>query len=179
MTVDELLELPDDGKRYELIEGELRMTAPAGSRHGRLAMRVGSSLEQHVHSHDLGAVYAAETGFVLSHDPDTVRAPDVAFVSKQRLTEVPDTEGYPEPAPDPAVEVIAPDDTFMTFMEVEEKAVSWLKAGSRMVLVVNSSARTVHVYRSTGVATILREEHQLDAHDVVPGWRVPVREFFA
>ena len=176
MTAEELLRLPDDGHRYELIEGELRMMSPAGSRHGRAAMRVGSMLDQHVRARRLGTVYAAETGFLLSRDPDTVRAPDAAFVSTERLARVPETDGYLEVPPDLVVEVISPSDRFT---EVEEKVQAWLKAGTRLVLVVDPSTRTVYVYHGAGRVTVLTEEDTLDAGDVVPGWRVPVREFFA
>ena len=83
MTAQQLAALPDDGKRYELVRGELHMMSPAGHEHGRVAMRLGSQLEQHVRGHQLGTVYAAETGFLIAREPDTVRAPDVAFVSAQ------------------------------------------------------------------------------------------------
>ena len=82
MTAADLLRLPADGRRYELIRGELRQMAPARPAHGRLAMRLAAHLFQHVETHHLGTVYAAETGFQLAQDPDTVRAPDVALVSQ-------------------------------------------------------------------------------------------------
>jgi Uma2 family endonuclease len=88
VTADELLHMPDDGFRFELVEGELRRTNPAGNVHGRVAMNVGISLGGYIKAHDLGAVYAAETGFMLSRNPDTVRAPDVAFVSRDRVEAV-------------------------------------------------------------------------------------------
>ena len=84
MTADELLRLPDDGQRHELVAGELRTMSPSGGGHGRLAGRFTISLGQHVRAHHLGEVLAAETGFLLATDPDTVRAPDVAFVSSER-----------------------------------------------------------------------------------------------
>lgn len=79
-----------DTARSELIEGELRMMSPAGGRQGRVTMNCGRLLANHVDEHNLGVVYAAETGFVLARDPDTVRAPDVAFVSAARLSEIGD-----------------------------------------------------------------------------------------
>src|SRR5690349_1239724 len=85
MTAEELLELPDDDMRHELVEGELRTMAPAGEGHGWVAMTVGARIFGHVERHDLGRVYAAETGFVLRRAPDTVRAPDVAFVAADRV----------------------------------------------------------------------------------------------
>src|SRR5256885_1445334 len=142
-TAEELLRMPDDGFRYELVKGELKKMSPAGHKHGKLAMRVGSPLFQHVEAHNLGVVYGAETGFRISSAPDTVRAPDVAFVSQKRLDEVGDVEGYWPGAPDLVVEVISPGDTYS---EVEEKASEWLSAGARMVIIINPRKRTVTVY---------------------------------
>ena len=85
ITADELLEMPDDGFRYELVAGELRRRTPAGDAHGEIAATLSGLLFAHVRAHGLGRVYAAETGFRLATDPDTVRAPDVAFVRRERV----------------------------------------------------------------------------------------------
>ncbi len=175
ITAEELLRMPDDGLRYELIKGELIKMSPAGHKHGRIAATFTSLLVQHVRANKLGAVYAAETGFLLSSDPDTVRAPDVAFISRKRLDEVGEVEGYWPGAPDLAVEVVSPGDTYT---EVEEKAIEWLEAGSLMVLVLNPRKRTVTVYRSLTNIIILDEDASLDIADVVPGFKVPVKELF-
>ena len=167
--------MPDDGFRYELVKGELRKMAPAGSEHGDLAMRVGWRLAQYVETHRLGKAFAAETGFHLFWNPDTVRAPDVAFVSQQRIEEVGPVTGYWPGAPDMAVEVISPGDTYT---EVQDKVLTWLDAGTRMVVVINPRRRTVTVYRSRSDITILTEEDTLDGQDVVPGWAVPIKELF-
>jgi len=76
LTADDLFKMPDDGYRYELVMGILRKMTPAGKKHGKVAIRIGGSLEQYVRSNNLGEVYAAETGFKISDNPDTVRAPD-------------------------------------------------------------------------------------------------------
>jgi len=149
--------------------------SPAGGDHGRVAMRIGSLLDQHVRRSGSGTVFAAETGFILSRDPDTVLAPDVAFVSSERLAGLKDTSGYLELAPDLAVEVISPTDTFT---EVEKKASIWLQAGTRMVLLVDPAARSVYVYRGRKQVVALDESDELEADDVVPGWRVLVGTFF-
>jgi Uma2 family endonuclease len=177
-TAEELLRMPDDGFRYELVRGELRKMTPAGNKHGYLALRIASRLERHVEDNGLGKTYAAETGFKLSSDPDTVRAPDAAFVSRARLEEVGEIEGYWPGAPDLAVEVISPSDTHT---EVVEKALAWLEAGCRMVLAVDPSRRTVTVYRALDDIRILTGEadETLDGADVVPGWSLPVAELFA
>jgi Uma2 family endonuclease len=85
MTAEELLRMPEDGFRYELVHGELRKIPPAGHIHGRLAATLTASLGRHVATNQLGAVYAAETGFILRRNPDTVRAPDVAFIRQERF----------------------------------------------------------------------------------------------
>ena len=109
MTADELLRLPSDGYRYELVQGVLKKMAPAGEQHGELAMALGWRLAQFVSERGLGKVYAAETGFKLCSDPDTVRAPDAAFVSRARMG-APPARGYRGGPPDLAVEVVSPND---------------------------------------------------------------------
>ena len=99
-TADELLRHPSDGYRYELIEGELKKMAPAGNEHGMLALRLAAKLWNFVDANELGVAYAAETGFKISANPDTVRAPDAAFVSQKRLGEVGPVQGYWPGAPD-------------------------------------------------------------------------------
>lgn len=176
ITAEELLHMPDDGFRYELVRGELRKMTPAGNKHGYLALRIASRLERHVEQNGLGKTYAAETGFKLSSDPDTVRAPDAAFVSQARLEEVGEIEGFWPGAPDLVVEVISPSDTHT---EVVEEALAWLEAGCRMVLAVDPSRRTVTVYRALDDIRILTANETLDGADVVPDWSLPVAELFA
>lgn len=175
MTADDLLRMPDDNFRYELVRGELRKMAPSGHTHGRVAINFAWPLTQYVKTHDLGIVYAAETGFVISTNPDTVRAPDVAFVSRKRVDEVGDVGGYWPGAPDLAVEVLSPGDSYT---EVEEKVFDWLAAGACMVVVVNPRHRTATVYRSRTDIVVLTERDTLDGGDVVPGWTMPIQEIF-
>src|SRR5882724_1822475 len=132
-TAAELLAMPDEGFRYELVKGELRRMAPAGDDHGYVAMNFGSLLTVHVKANNLGRVYAAETGFRLASDPDTVRAPDVAFVGRNRIEGTGKIKGYRSGSPNLAVEVVSPGDTFT---KVDEKAIEWLNAGALMVLVL-------------------------------------------
>ena len=175
LTAEQLAALPDDGKRYELVEGAVRMMSPAGHEHGRVAMRLGSLLEQHVRARRLGTVYAAETGFLLSRHPDTVRAPDVAFVRADVLERLGDIAGYLPVAPDLAAEVVSASDTFT---QVEEKVRAWLNAGSSLVLVVDAGTRTLRVYRTTDNIIVLQQEDTLDASDIVAEWNLAVRELF-
>lgn len=176
MTADELLRLPDEGFRTELVKGELRKMAPASHDHGKITVRVTWPLAQYVDAHKLGIVYAAETGFHIESDPDTVRAPDVAFVRRERVEEAGEVEGFWPGPPDLAVEVISKGDTYA---EVEEKVMDWLNAGTRMVVLVNPRKRMVTVYRSLTDIVILTAQDTLDGGDVVPGWRMPVSEIFA
>ena len=176
ITAEELLRMPDDGLRYELVRGELREIPPAGSEHGYLALRIASRLEQHVDANGLGRTYIAETGFKLASDPDTVRAPDAAFVNRERVEKVGRVAGYWPGAPDLAVEVVSPGDTHA---QVVEKALAWLEAGCRMVLVADPEQQTVTVYRSLDDIRILTGGDTIDGAEVVPGWKLPLAEIFA
>ncbi len=174
-TADELLRLPRGNKRYELIRGELKTMAPAGFEHGTLAALVTGLLFAHVDTQKLGKVTAAETGFKLTSDPDTVRAPDAAFISQARLDEVGPVKGYWPGAPDLAVEVVSPNDLYT---EVSEKVAEWLEAGSGMVVVVNPRSHQVFVHLSPTEVKVLGVEDTLEGGDVVPGWQLPIRELF-
>ena len=176
MTAAELLEMPDDGYRYELVKGELIRMAPAGYEHGVRTIELTSPLHVHVKANDLGVVCAAETGFVLSQNPDTVRAPDIAFISRERAEKVGMVKGYWVGAPDLAVEVVSPGDTKR---EVEKKVAEWLEAGTRMVWVVSPKLRTITVYRSLKDIVVLTIKDTLDGGDVVPGFQIKVAEIFA
>jgi Uma2 family endonuclease len=121
-------------------------------------------------------VYAAETGFKLASNPDVVRAPDVAFIRRERVEAVGDVEGYWPGAPDLAVEVVAPSDTHA---EVQEKVFDWLEAGTHMVILVMPRQRCVTVYRSLTSVIVLTDHDMLDGGDVVPGWEIPVRNLFS
>jgi Uma2 family endonuclease len=176
VTADELLRMPDDGVRRELVRGEVRTMTPAGRQHGKIAMRIGAHLAGYVEEQQLGEVYAAETGFRIGSDPDTVRAPDVAYLSRARVDETGEVTGFAPGPPDLAVEVLSPHDRFEA---VEEKVFDWLDAGTRMVIVVNPAARSATIFRSRSEIVVLTEEEAIDGLDVVPGWTLPVREIFA
>jgi Uma2 family endonuclease len=175
LTADDLLAMADDGFRYELVAGELRKMAPAGSQHGRVAHNIELDLGRHVKANDLGVVFAAETGFKLRGNPDTVRAPDVAFVEKKRFNQVGDVPGYWPGAPDLAVEVLSPGDNDA---DVEENVFDWLDAGARLVIVLNPRKRTATAYRSRSSIRVHTESETIDATDVVPGWTFVVARAF-
>jgi Uma2 family endonuclease len=176
-TAEELLRLPTgEGKRYELIEGELHVMCAAGFEHGRIAMTAGRLLANHAHATDSGVTLGAETGFILASAPDTVRAPDAAFVSQARVDASGITDGFwPGGAPDLAVEVVSPEDSRPY---VRAKALHWLEAGATVVLVLHPRTRSATIYRSAeDIQTFT--EGTLDLSDAVPGWKVAVADFFA
>ena len=174
MTADELLRthLPD--KRVELVRGVLVVREPTGFRHGAVSATLTTVLAQHVQAHRLGRVVAAETGFQLATDPDTVRAPDVAFVRRERLPS-PEPAGFPTLAPDLVVEVLSSGDRPG---ETLAKVGEWLTAGARLVWVVDPARRLARVYRHDGSETLLTEAESLDGEDVVPGFTCPLGEIF-
>jgi Uma2 family endonuclease len=176
MTADDLWRLPDDGMRHELIRGELTVMAPASGEHGEIAGNLSTLLGAHVRAKNLGKLLVAEPGFLLSRNPDTVRAPDAAFISKHRVP----AEGLPKKgfvpfAPDIAIEVLSPSDSQV---DVEEKVEEWLAAGAARVWVVNPRARTVTVHRSGRDPRVLRSNDVLDGEEVCPGFSVRVGEIF-
>lgn len=176
MTAEELLQMPSDNFRYELVEGELRQMSPAGGKHGKIAMELGRILSNYVKANKLGDVFAAETGFKLREKPDTVRAADVSFLRKERVDEIGDAEGFVPGAPDLAVEVISPNDTAT---EVEEKVAEWLQYGTQLVWIVNPKRRTVTVYQAPNHITRLSEADALDGGDAVPGFSCAVADIFS
>ena len=176
ITADELFEMPDDSSRYELVRGELKGMSPAGEEHGRVGMELAIPLGYHVKKNNLGKLYLAETGFLIETNPDTVRAPDIAFVSMERIKKNPRAKSYWVGAPDLVVEVTSPSDIVS---KVEEKVTQWLEAGASMVWIVSPKLKTVTVYRSLTDIVTLTEKDTLDGGEVVPGFQIPVAEIFA
>ena len=175
-TAEDLLCLSGTGRRLELVKGKVYEMAPAGGRHGYAAMNFATFLNVHVQSNRLGRVFAAETGFIIQHDPDTVRAPDAAFVSHGLLNADEIPEGYIDLIPDLVVEVVSPNDHRR---EVREKVEEWLNAGVRLVWVLYPATRTAMVYRSLSDVTNLTEDDFLDGEDVVPGFSCRLGDVFA
>lgn len=180
-TAEDLWELShrpeNDSKRFELSEGILIEMSPAGGKHGGIALDLGSFVRSHVKEHNLGYTTAAETGYILFKNPngkDTVRAPDVGFVAAARLPEgLPD--GYIPFAPDLAIEVVSPGDSAD---EIEEKVNEYLRYGTRLVWVFYPKTKTVVAHTPTSMKR-LDINGTLDGGDVLPGFRLAVREVFA
>jgi Uma2 family endonuclease len=175
MTADELWMLPDDGMRHELLAGRLTVMEPTGFEHGRVAGNVFGLLREHVRDRDLGVTSAAETGFVIGRNPDTVRAPDAAFVTKERYEALGSTDRFWPEAPAFSVEVLSPGDTAA---EVQAKAFAWLDAGTKAVLVLDPATRTATVYRRRDDIRSYERTDVVDLADAVPGWRLSLRELF-
>ena len=174
LTADDLVRLQPPHKRTELVRGRMIVRGPAGFQHGDVAMTLSLLIGTFVKKHNLGRILAAETGFKLFTDPDTVRAPDVAFVSHDRIPD-PMPRGFAPFAPDLAVEVLSPDDRPG---EVLEKVADWLKAGTRLVWVIDPERRSARAYREDGTIEMLPESGILDGEDVLPGFTCEVRELF-
>jgi len=175
MTAQGLMQLPDDGQRYELIKGELHVMTPASARRGRIANTITFLLTQHVRQHNLGVVYAAETGFKLRENPDTVRAADAAFVARERIPPEGEPEGYWTLAPDLVIEVVSPSDSAPA---VQSNVMDWLVAGCRLVWVVYPSTQAVTEYRSLKDVQVLTAKQTLEGGDVLPGFSCQVSEIF-
>ena len=175
MTAEELELLPDDGYQYELVKGVLRRMAPASFKPSNTAARILIRIGTHAEEHGLGEVTGADGGYELESDPDTVLAPDVAFVRAERLPSPAEQERFPPIAPDLAVEVVSPSDRMR---DVNEKVELYLALGVPLVWVVHPRRRTVTVRRREQEPRVLREGDVLDGEDVLPGFRLPVANVF-
>jgi Uma2 family endonuclease len=177
ITADELLEMPEDETQWcELIDGEIVPMSPPGFEHGIVAQNVSWLLTQHVRRRGLGLVTAAETGFIVSRNPDTVLAPDGGFVRQARLDVIGVPRAYFPEAPSLVFEVVSPRDRVG---EVARKMWRWFAAGVEMVWVVDPVARTVAVHRSLENPRLLTEKDTLSGEPVVPGFECRVADFFA
>ena len=165
MTAEDLLKANIPNKRTELVRGRLVVREPAGWRHGAVTMNLAARLAQHVDLTGAGQLLAAETGFTLARNPDTVRAPDIAFVRRERLPS--DTVGFAELAPDLVVEVLSPDDRPG---ETLAKVGDWLEAGALRVWVIDPERRIARVYRQDGTETMIDSTGSLHGEDVLPGF---------
>jgi Uma2 family endonuclease len=174
LSVEDVLELGDIG-RWELVKGELIKMTPAGGIHGELTANMARVLGNFVKPRQLGKVFGAETGFYTSHDPDTIRGADAMFYSNERVDELGDLTGFLRLAPDLAVEVMSPGDTYT---EVEEKVAEYFNAGVRLIWVVVPKTQGVVVYRLRKEALRLSREDRLTGEDVLPGFDIGMAELF-
>jgi Uma2 family endonuclease len=173
MTAEELERIVVSGKSTELVRGHLVVHEPPGFYHGHVAARLLFLLGQHVYARDLGWLSGQDTGFRIAANPDTVRAPDVAFASRQRIP-VMQRRGYGAVAPNLVVEVLSPDDRPS---EVLSKVGDWLAAGVRVAFVVDPEQRRVRVYHADGSQRVVEENELLDGEDVLPGFHCRLGDF--
>ena len=176
ITADELLQLYSRGVRGELIRGELCETMPTGGRHGETVVNIVFFLRSFIFPRRLGRLAASDSGVLLERDPDTVREPDIAYISAERLPLDVEVTGYYEVVPDLVVEVVSPGDSAR---EVMDKALMWLSFGARMVWAVNPQSRSVDIYRPDERTVTLTETDTLDGLDILPGFTCPVADIFS
>ena len=173
VTAEELFQYPD-AKYYELVRGVPRVSEPPGGVHGVIAGRIMARLGHHVERLGLGTVMV-EAGYVLQRAPDTVRGPDVSFVSLARLPPERIPEQFIPGAPDLAVEVLSPSSRWS---EVEEKLADYFTAGARLVWVVDPEERRVIVRYPDRPPKVVAAGESLDGEDVVPGFALAIAELF-
>ena len=176
MSVDEFIRRPSplDGSREELVEGRVVTMPPPRFLHGEIQLTVGAVLKAFVKSNRLGRV-VTESGLVTRRDPDTVRGPDVAYWSRERLPLETEVEVYPDVAADLCVEVLSPDERPR---DVQQKLREYFECGVRMVWIVDPEARSVSVYRTAQEGRILWDDGVIEGEDVLPGFHCTVRELF-
>ncbi len=172
MTAEEVERISIPGKVTELVRGRLIVREPPGTHHGALAANLTYYLADFVRRHGSGAIFAQDTGFKIGSDPDTVRAPDVAFVARERVGVIRE-RGYAELAPDLLAEILSPDDRPA---EVLAKVADWLAAGTKIVWVIDPDRRETRVYRRDGTLTVLGSEGSLEGEDVLPGFTAPLKD---
>ncbi|MBC7843348.1 MAG: Uma2 family endonuclease [Gemmatimonadaceae bacterium] len=174
MTADELLVQSPRHKSTEVVRGRMLVREPPSLFHGVASARLLYLLAHHVYARTLGVVCAQDTGFHLFTDPDTVRAPDVAFIRAERAAVIPPT-GYGRTAPDLAVEILSPGDRRG---DVLAKVEDWLKAGVSLLWVIEPKRVTAKVYRGDGSIALVSSTGDLDGEDVVPGFRCALADVF-
>ena len=175
LTADDLLHLDSGRIRGELIQGALCETMPTGVRHGHIVVNLTMLLGGFIKPRRFGWILASEVGFLLERDPDTVRAPDIAYISASRLPLDADVPGYFEGAPDLAIEIISPSDRPR---ELYHKARMWISFGAPLVWVVDPENRAIEVHRPNQPVMHLAENDTLDGSETLPGFSCPVRDVF-
>lgn len=176
-TIEEFLNLPNDGKRYELVRGKLVEMAPTSRKHGKIGTILAHYLGGYVMDKKLGEVYVTDTGFTLDPIANTVREADLGFISAARLEGIPEDTVLPIP-PDLAVEIVSPTDRLT---EVEDKVDDWLEAGVKLVWVINPRPhrKVVYIYRAgSNERQTLNENDELDGGTVIPGFKLKVSKLF-
>lgn len=169
VTADELERIYVPGKKVELVRGVLLVQELPAPRHGHIAAELASRLREFVHGKHLGRVFA-DAGFRVAREPDTVRRVDVAFVSLERMPDIP-PRGYPDLAPELVVEILSPGDRPG---ELLEKVGEWLTGGARLVWLLDPERAQARVFRADGTVSLIGPGDALDGEDVLPGLVLPL-----
>jgi Uma2 family endonuclease len=169
-TEADLLQTPQDGRKYELVDGEIRMS-PAGTRHGQVILRLTLRIAPFVEQQGLGHIFESSTGFRLPGG--NVRSPDVCFVRRGRFENERPPDDFPDLAPDFVVEVLSPGDSTR---HVLDKVGEYLQAGTRLVWVIDPKRERAAVYRSLTDVRELRPDDSFDGEDVLPGFAVKLAD---
>ena len=174
MTIEEFATISEPG-RFDLINGEVLQMPPAGGEHGEVAGEIGRLIGNFVAERQLGRCYAAETGFILDAESQTVLAPDVAFVQKSKIPPRSERRGFVPVVPDLVVEVVSPSNRVG---DVNDKIAAYLDAGVQLVWLVEPVRRRVTAYTPDRTARLLIDGDTLDGGDVLPGFSLPLAEIF-
>ena len=175
LTAEDVERVSIPGKLVELVRGQIVVSEPPGTRHGAIAATLAYHVSDFVRRQGLGLVFAQDTGFKIESDPDTVRAPDLAFVARERADQIP-ARGYAELAPDLLAEILSPDDRPG---EILSKVADWLAAGTNLVWLVDPQRLEVRVHRADGSLSVLRDSDALDGEVVLPGFTCPLKHVFS
>jgi Uma2 family endonuclease len=174
-TDEEFMALPNNGHRYELVNGELIDMGNSGAKHGYVAIVLSSALFAVVFSKKLGAMFDSSTAFKMKSG--NKRSPDISFVAKERLQgleELPD--GFLDGAPDLAVEILSPTNTVE---EIHDKLVEYFENGTRLVWIIHPNEHYILVYRrAKEPELLLKSTDFLDGEEVVAGFSFPVADLF-
>ena len=175
LTADDLLRLYSEGVKGELIRGVLHETVTAGGEHGDIAVALGAEVRSFVRPRRLGRVGGTDSGIMLEREPDTVREPDVYYISAEKLPLNLRVSGYYEVVPDMVAEIRSPSDRRGEF---DEKIQMWLDFGVRLVLAVYPQSRTIEAHQPGLPPATLAYDDTLDGGDVIPGFTCPLKDIF-
>jgi Uma2 family endonuclease len=175
LTAEELLRMPHNDMRYELIEGELIEMSPAMPEHGWHGAELGFALAFHAKPRRLGVVFDSSVGYKFGSNPDTVREPDVSFFRTERLPPRKDWRTFFTVPPDIAVEILSPSERRAL---INKKIGIYLAVGVRQLWLVDPRKRIVTVYAPDRDPVVLWNSAVLDGEDALPGFRLPLRDLF-
>jgi len=176
ITAEDLAELSQDGRDYEIVDGVLKEVLPVGAYASDLEGIVHFHLTQFIRERQVsGKVLPGTARFRLQRDPDTVRGPDASFTSSAKLPPGPLPDTHLDLAPDLAVEIVSKSNTAE---DIERKIVDYLQAGVRMVWVIHPATRSAYLYTSMDRVQRIEESGELDGGDALPGFRLKLAQLF-